>query len=147
LDMDWIPKAIIPRRQWPKIEFRPKRGITSEEHQRILTGECNSEWRAYYQMLWHLGGAQSDIANLRAEDVDWNMKAISFNRMKTGSIVQLHFGRETESILSDLPSEGFLFPRIAKMHEKDRAKQFIRRCRLTKVVGVSLHSYRYAWAE
>jgi hypothetical protein len=22
LDMDWLPKSIIPRRQWPKIEFK-----------------------------------------------------------------------------------------------------------------------------
>ena len=29
LDMDWIPKAIIPKRQWPKIEFNAKRAITA----------------------------------------------------------------------------------------------------------------------
>ena len=147
LEMDWLPKAIIPRRQWPKIEFKSKRGITFEEHQKIIAGECNPEWRAYYNLLWHLGGAQSDVANVRAEDVDWEMKVVSFNRMKTGSVVQLHFGKALENILSDLPSEGFLLPRIARKHEKDRAKQFMRRCSLVGVSGVSLHSYRYAWAE
>ena len=55
-------------------------------------GEQNSEWRAFYNLLWNLGGSQSDVANLRAEDVDWEMKVISFSRMKTGSVVQLHFG-------------------------------------------------------
>ena len=147
LEMDWIPKSIIPRRQWPKIEFKSKRAITFQEHQKIIAGERNPESRAYYNMLWHLGGSQSDIANVHAEDVDWEMKVVSFHRMKTGSVVQLHFGKEVENILSDLPGEGFLFPRVAKRHEKDRAKQFMRRCRLVGVSGVSLHSYRYAWAE
>src|SRR5215470_2854941 len=30
LGMDWLPKAVIPRRQWPKIEFKSKRAITFE---------------------------------------------------------------------------------------------------------------------
>jgi integrase len=33
------------------------------------------------------------------------------------------------------------------MHEKHRAAEFKRRCRRLKIEGVSLHSYRYAWAE
>jgi len=33
------------------------------------------------------------------------------------------------------------------MRDKDRAAEFRRRCRLLKIEGVSLHSYRYAWAE
>jgi integrase len=147
LDMDWLPKPIIPRRQWPKVEFKDKRGITTEEHQKILAGERNPEWHAYYKLLWHIGGSQTDIANLRAEDIDWEMKGIGFNRMKTGSVVQFSLGEELASILSDLPGEGFLLPRIAKMKESDRAKAFIRRCGLVGVSGVSLHSYRYAWAE
>ncbi len=31
--------------------------------------------------------------------------------------------------------------------ESDRGKAFIRRCKLVGVSGVSLHSYRHAWAE
>jgi hypothetical protein len=64
-----------------------------------------------------------------------------------GSAVQLHFGEEVANILSDLPGEGYLFPNLARKHEKDRAKQFMRRYRLVQVNGVCLHSYRYAWAE
>jgi integrase len=147
LDMDWLPKAIMPRKQWPKIKFKDKRGITLTEHESVLAGERNSEWRAYYNLLWYLGGSQSDVANLRAEDVDWEMKVISFNRMKTGSVVQLHFGTILANLLNDLPGEGFIMPRIAKMKEADRAKAFSRRRDLVGVSGVSLHSYRYAWAE
>jgi integrase len=147
LDMSWLPWPVLAKKRWPKIEFKDKRGIMAEEHQKILAGEQNPEWRAYYQLLWHLGGSQSDVAALRAEDIDWEMKVISFNRMKTGSVVQLHFGEALESLLNDLPSEGFLVPHIAEMKESDRAKAFIRRCKLVSVSGVSLHSYRYAWAE
>jgi integrase len=147
LGMDWLPKTIIPQRRWPKIEFREKRGITREEHEKIMTGEHNPEWRAYYSLLWHLGGSQSDIAILRAEDVDWEMQVVSFRRMKTGSVVQIHFGPEISGVLNDLPGERFLFPRIAAMKETDRAKAFMRRCALVGVSGVSLHCYRYAWAE
>jgi len=147
LDMSWLPWPVLPKKGWPKIRFKDKRGITRAEHEKILAGEQNSEWRAYYNLLWHLGGSQSDVANLHAEDVDWEMKVVGFNRMKTGSVVQLHFGETLGNILNDLPGEGFLLPRIAPMNESDRAKAFMRRCNLAGVSGVSLHCYRYAWAE
>ena len=146
-DMNWLPAPVLVRKHWPKIRFKEKRGVTAEEHGRIIAGERSREWRAFYQMLWHIGGAQSDIASLRAEDVDWQTRVVSFFRKKTGTAVQLHLGSEAEQILSDLPGEGFLFPNIAGMKESDRAKAFIRRLRLVGVSGVSLHSYRYAWAE
>jgi hypothetical protein len=45
LDMSWLPAPIIVRRQWPKIHFKEKRSVTAEEHQKILSGEQNREWR------------------------------------------------------------------------------------------------------
>src|SRR5262245_11206150 len=35
LDMNWLPRPIIPKRQWPEIKFKEKRVITWEEHQKI----------------------------------------------------------------------------------------------------------------
>jgi integrase len=147
LDMTWLPWPILVRKHWPKVHFKPKRGITLEEHRKILAGEGNREWIAYYQVLWHVGGAQTDVATLCAEHIDWETKVISFQRRKSGTQVQLHFGAELEQILSDLPGAGYLFPSLARMTESDRGSLFSRRCRLTGVSGVSLHSYRYAWAE
>ena len=46
-----------------------------------------------------------------------------------------------------MPPEGPLFPRLSELHEKHRAKLVNRRCRLLGIKGVTLHSYRYAWAE
>jgi integrase len=147
LDMDWLLKPIIPKRQWPKIEFKERRGITFDEHQKILASERNPEWHAYYEMLWHLGGSQTDIASLRAEDIDWTFQTISYSRLKTGSPALIRFGDDVAKILRSRPATGFLFPMIALWKESDRAKAFIRRRRLAEVSGVSLHCYRYAWAE
>jgi integrase len=147
LDMTWLAVPILPRKQWPAVHFKPRRGITIEEHGKILAGERNPEWIAYYKTLWHTGGAQSDIAGLTGENIDWDLKVISFHRRKSGSLAQLHFGPALEQVLSDLPGEGPIFPRLSLMTESDRASLFRRRCRLTGVSGVCLHSYRYAWAE
>jgi integrase len=147
LDMSWLPWPVMPKKRWPKIRFKEKRGITWEEHQKILAGESNVELRAFYELLWHLGGSQTDIATLCAEDVDWTNRTISYARMKTGSQATIHFGDLVAELLRARPVTGYLFPQIALWKESDRGKAFIRRCRLVGVSGVCLHSYRYAWAE
>ncbi|MCI0537861.1 MAG: hypothetical protein L0Z50_21820 [Verrucomicrobiales bacterium] len=70
LAMGWLPWPVLNPKQWPKIRHRHKRGITFEEHLRIVQRERNPQWRAFYEMCWHLGGSQTDIANLSGEDVD-----------------------------------------------------------------------------
>jgi len=147
LDMGWLLAPIIPRRKWPAIHFKIKRAITAEEHQKIIAGESNLELRAFYELLWQLGGSQSDTANLGSENVDWKNSSITYSRMKTRSPVVIRFGECVRRILEQRPGKGNLFPRVAKWRETDRAKAFMRRCRLVGVSGVSLHSYRYAWAE
>ena len=57
------------------------------------------------------------------------------------------FGNEVAAILKTLPSAGELFPALARIHERHRAKMFIKRLKTVGISGVSLHSYRYAWAE
>ena len=147
LDMNWLPAPIVPRKQWPKIEFEDKRAITLEEHEKVLADERNPEWRAYYQLLWHLGGSQTDVASLCAEDIDWTAQTLSYRRRKTGTSALLHFGDAVTAILKTLPAEGPLFPMLITWPETDRAKAFIRRSRRVGIKGISLHSYRYAWAE
>ena len=97
--------------------------------------------------MWHLGGAQSDIATLRAEDIDWTQRTIAYGRAKTGVTALISFGDEAAAILSRLPQSGLLFPALARIHERHRSKMFIKRLATVGVTGVSLHSYRYAWAE
>ncbi len=132
---------------WPKIEYGPKRAIAAEEHRRIVALDTNIERRAFFELCWHLGGSQSDIANLAAENIDWSDWVIAYARRKTGSPAFIHFGPAIEAVLHSLPAKGLLFTRLAPMLEKHRAKEFKRlRVRLG-IEGVSLHSYRYAWAE
>jgi integrase len=145
--MNWLPWPLIPKNLWPEIHYQPKRAITPEEHKAIVGRERNPELRDFYELCWHLGGSQSDIANLRAEDIDWNDRVISYARQKTGSQAQIHFGESVETILQSRPAVGPLFPRLQLMHEKHRAKEFKRRCVGLGIEKVTLHSYRYAWAE
>ena len=147
LDMNWLPANVIPKRQWPPIKFKERRGITLEEHQKIIAAEVNPERKTFYQLCWHLGGSRGDIAVLRGENIDWENNTVSFFRKKTGVPVLVHLGSEALNLLKDLPSEGQLFPYLARVRSGDGATEFRQRCRQLKISGVSLHSYRYAWAE
>jgi integrase len=147
VNMHWLPWPILPKPTWPAVHHRERRAITREEHQKIIGREHNPATRAYYELLWHLGGAQSDIANLTAEDVDWKDCTISYQRRKTGEMSLIAFGPEVAAILKSLPATGLLFPALARIEAKHRAKLFVKRLQTVGITGVSLHSYRYGWAE
>jgi integrase len=147
VDMNWLPWPLIPKRQWPAVKFKEKRGITFEEHQKIIAAEVNPERKALYQLCWHLGASQGDIAALKGEDVDWANGTVSFTRKKTSVPVLIHLGTEALNVLKDLPSEGPLFPYLSGVRAGDRATEFGQRCRQLGIKGVTLHCYRYAWAE
>jgi integrase len=147
VDMNWLPWPLIPKRQWPVVIHKDQRAITLEEHQKIIAAEVNPERKALYQLCWHLGASQGDIAILKGEDVDWQNSTISFTRKKTGMPVIVHLGSEALNLIKDLPAEGMLFPYLSKVRAGDRAAEFGQRCRRLKINGVTLHSYRYAWAE
>ena len=147
LAMNWLPWPIIPKRLWPEIKFKPKRAITFDEHQLILAREKNPERRSFYELCWHLGGSQTDIANLQAENIDWPNQTIAYNRMKTGSLAMIHFGPDIAAVLRRLPATGFLFPYLQTVRSGDRATEFKQRCTGLGIKGITLHSYRYAWAE
>jgi hypothetical protein len=38
---------------------------------RIVARELNPERKRFYELAWHLGASQSDVANLYAEDINW----------------------------------------------------------------------------
>ena len=146
-NMNWLPWPIIPKRQWPVVRFNEKRAITFAEHADIVERETNSERRAFYQFLWHLGGSQGDVAGLNADDVDWRNRLISYRRQKTKQTAQIHFGDAVAKTLEGLPKTGPLFPYLRSIRASDRATEFKQRCRGLGIEGITLHSYRYAWAE
>lgn len=147
LDMGWLPWPLVPKRQWPQVKFKDKRAIKLDEHLKIIAAEVNAERRALYQLCWHLGASQGDIAALKGEDVDWKQNAVSFTRKKSGVPVIVNLGAEALNLFKDLPAEGALFPYLSRVRAGDRATEFGQRCRQLGIHGVTLHSYRYAWAE
>ena len=112
-----------------------------------VPADGNPERKAFYQLAWHLGASQSDIAFLEAENIDWEARVISFARKKTGSIALMRFDDETAEVLRSLPTEGPLFPYLRGVRAGDRSTEFHQRCVGLRIKSVSLHSYRYAWAE
>jgi integrase len=152
LRMGWLAKPLVSQEDWPRVSFKPKRAITFEEHCRIVEREKNSERKAFYELAWHLGMSQSDLANLRAENVNWDERTITYFRMKLRYRPKqmpaiIRFGADVEQVLAGLPDSGPLFPYLRSVREADRATEFRQRCRGLGIEGVTLHSYRYAWAE
>ena len=150
VQIGWIDRRIVPTKLWPKITPKPKRAITLEEHERIVNAEQNVERKAYYQILWETGASQTDGASLTAENIDWVNETISYHRRKLGtesSPAILKMGPKLKALLMDLPSEGPLFPKLNQQGAEHRSAEFSRRLRLLGIKGISLHSYRYAWAE
>jgi hypothetical protein len=151
VDMQWVVQPIVPKRQWPTVRFREKRAITIDEHRLILEREKNVERKRFYDLAWHLGASQSDLAHLDAADVDRENRTITFVRLKlrhrSVNPPKIRFGSDVEDLLNQLPQTGPLFPYLIGVREADRATEFRQRCRGLGIEGVTLHSYRYSWAE
>jgi len=148
LDLGYLLQPVLPSKRFPRpLHKQTKRAITRDEHRMFLDAEKNEERRAFYEMLWWTGAAQSDCADLQAEDFDLKLEVLVFTRQKTKSICRLHFGDGVKSLLLRLPRSGYLFPKMREGTWRTRAAEFGRRRRLLKLSGISLHSYRYAWAE
>jgi hypothetical protein len=60
---------------------------------------------------------------------------------------QIRFGKEVEDILAALSKTGALYPHLQTVRATDRATEFKQRCVGLSIHAVSLHGYRYAWAE
>src|SRR5215470_12329952 len=150
LDLGWLPWPILAKRAWPKIRSQSKRAITAQEHAAVIASEKNAERRAYYELLYETGAAQTDAANLTSEDVDWQNGLLIYRRKKLGPLSEpcrLTIGKGLRALLNNLPSTGALFPNIKRTSANHRAAEFRRRCRVATIAGVSLHSCRHAWAQ
>jgi integrase len=150
LDLGWLPWPILAKRAWPKIRSQSKRAITAEEHAAVIASEKNPEHRAYYELLYETGAAQTDAANLTGDNVDWTNGFLIYRRKKLGPFrepARLTIGRRLKALLQSLPSSGDLFPNIKTTSANHRSAEFSRRCRVIGIIGISLHSYRHAWAQ
>lgn len=148
IEIGAISHVILPRKFWPKIARKPCRAITLDEHRMLRTNIHSIRWRLFLELLWETGAAQSDAANFRIEQILEGI--ITYKRMKTGQRAAQYLSPE---LVHDLKAviigrkEGVILPNIAKLDSKDRASIFRRACKRCDIAGVTLHSYRYAWAE
>jgi integrase len=151
LDLGWLLAPVMAKRAWPKIKYGQRRGISAEEHEKIVASELMSDYSLYFQLLWETGGSQSDVAHLNAEDVKWSTRRLHYSRRKLagrgGGQASLVVGKKLEALLKQLPSAGPMFPRLRLLSEDERASHFRKVCIRAGVSGVTLHSYRYGWAE
>jgi integrase len=150
LNLGWLAWPVLHKAAWPKIRSESKRAITPEEHAAIVASEQNPERRAYYELLYETGAAQTDAANLTSEQIDWRIGVLNYRRQKLGPFsepARLTIGKKLREILLSLPEKGDLFPTINRSCANARATEFRRRCRIAGVSGVSLHSYRHSWAQ
>ena len=71
VDMNWLPAAGHPPPTMAchplQAETRHHAGGTPADYR----GRGESRTEVLYQLCWHLGASQGDIANLKGEDVDW----------------------------------------------------------------------------
>lgn len=147
VDLDWLPKRVLPKKLFPKVKHKEKRAITEDEHHRIIAREGNEERRDFYELCWHFGGSQTDIACLHAEDIDYAARSFVYGRKKTGNMGGMRIGGQAWMVILRRPQTGPLFPYLSTVREADRATEFKQRCEGLNINGVTLHSYRYAWAE
>src|SRR5271155_3168657 len=152
LHLGWLLMPVMADAAWPEVRKRKFTAITEEEHRRIVDRERNVERKLYYEMLWETGGAQTDIASLHADQVDFENETIRFRRRKlagkeSGGESLLRIGPSLRKLLLQLPNEGYLFPNVHAWNSNTRSSEFCRRCRMLGIEGRSLHSYRYAWAQ
>lgn len=150
VDLGWLPWPTLAKRAWPKIRSQSKRAITAEEHGAVIALEKNLERHAYYELLYETGASQTDAANLTVENIDWTNGILVYHRKKLGpqsEPARLTIGRKLRALLQSLPRSGDLFPNIKRTSANHRSAEFTRRCHVAGVQGVSLHSYRHAWAQ
>lgn len=147
VDLGWLPVPVLPKRKFPKIKHKEKRGIKPQEHARILEREGNEERRDFYDLCYHLGGSQSDIAKLDAADVDYVKRAFAYSRQKTTNLGGMRIGPKAWDVIERRPKSGPLFPYLSSVREADRATEFKQRCVGLGLHDITLHCYRYGWAE
>jgi len=151
LDFGWLLVPVLARKLWPKLPSRKIVAITHQQHQRLVDTENDSEFKLYLQILWETGGAQSDIACLHRDNVDLARQRLMFSRRKLEhramGEVAIVIGENLGRVLAQLPLEGYLFPTLAKQDDKVRASRFRKVADRLGFKDISLHSYRYAWAQ
>jgi hypothetical protein len=148
LGLGWLNWPLLAPKMWPKIKWR-----TWDHHHRTRADHFDRvQCRAAAVLRSVLGNGRLPVRRGQSDQrqpATTSTGATGFcgsiapNSRWTPNRPGSPSGRGSKQ----LPSQGPLFPYWGKTTAKDRAAEFRRRCRILKLEGVSLHSYRYAWAE
>ncbi|HUB68042.1 MAG TPA: tyrosine-type recombinase/integrase [Candidatus Methylacidiphilales bacterium] len=151
LDLGWLLAPVLARKCWPKFRTQRTIAITLEQHRRLIQAELDEEFGHYLEVLWETGGAQTDIACLHRDNVDLINRRLTFNRRKlehrSMGNVAIVIGENLQRVLDELPATGYLFPTLVQQDDKVRASRFRKVADRQGFTEISLHSYRYAWAQ
>jgi hypothetical protein len=151
LDLAWLLTPVMARRFWPKLNTKRAKAITFEQHTRLIETVKEDEFRRYLQMLWEIGGSQTDTARLRRDNVDIFNRRLTYSRKKLESrgqgSVAIVIGDDLLKLFDELPQQGYLFPTLAKQGDGIRASRFRKIANRLGYTDIVLHGYRYAWAQ
>jgi integrase len=107
LDLGWLLAPALNKKLWPKVKYKARRAITAEEHAKVVEAERMEDYAQFFRLLWETGGSQTDIANLRAEDIDWTTSRLYYSRQKLknrgGGRAALAIGTCLKALLREVP--------------------------------------------
>ena len=85
---------------------------------------------------------------MTAEDIDWQTRTITYFRMKTGSRAQFTISKKLETVLQPVADHRRIVPEPVHSSRPTTGQAgFAAVANGRACTGVTLHSYRYAWAE
>ncbi len=148
LDQRDLDRPVLSKKWWPKRPKKAQRAITLDEHRVLVANIHGIHWSRYLELLWETGASQGDAAGFRLEFIKNGV--LEYRRQKTGSRAAFQLSEKAQQIVvaATLGREtGFILPSIQRLCSKDRAHLFRKQCKRLGVEGVTLHSYRYSWAE
>ena len=59
----------MARRLWPKLRSKRPKAVTVEQHHALIAAVKDPEFRHFLQMLWEIGGSQTDTARLHWDNI------------------------------------------------------------------------------
>jgi len=142
-----IYRPILAAKWWPKAPKIPKRAITWEEHCRLSLNVSRRSWRWYLTILWETGAAQADAADFRLEAIKEGV--MTYHRHKNGRRAAFRLSKAMLQVVAEAAggrTVGYILPTIQREGTNCRATVFRNLCKRLGIQGVTLHSYRYAWA-
>ena len=80
LDLAWLLTPVMARRVWPKLRTKKTKAVTEEQHLRMVAAVKNEEFRHYLEMLWLIGGAQTDTARLHRDNIDLIERRMTYGK-------------------------------------------------------------------